>query len=1347
MLRFAKCASALFFLCATSFAQGDSGGARPFSYTPSELLAAVQELPRVAEYSGAGFYREIRYVLRSDRRITRTERLIYRVDRLDPDGGLDRVEAGYRGWHQGPVAVRARVISASGQEYTLDPATLSEVSPPGLDPSLVVDAKILTGPLPGVGPGAVVEVEQTVTDKKPLFAAGPAGRDWLSGMIPFARVRVLFEAPEAVPLHVVVSGVEATRTERVERGTRSVEVELREAPVVKPESVLGVLTGDSLRMPYVAFGAAASWNDVARGYADLLPKEGDAPTGDWPEAGGSLPETLNPLLTALHARVRYAGVEIGIGSIVPRSPAETLARGYGDCKDKSLLLIALLRERGVDARLALVTAGAQPDVPEDVPGFGLFNHAIVYIPGKNPLWIDPTNAYARAGQLPAGSQNRLALIVDAASTGLVRTFASGPGDNVSRLTVEQTMAPEGGWRVRRTENGTGRFEMALRQAWGGKSAQQALEEARRVWAERKEDAPPSLETLDLDYPDSGDLTRPFTVTSLSSYASTAESLAPDRLDTMVRFSAVLSALPLGALLTVAGEGPLRFAEPYRVVHSYRYILPPGYRVAKLPPPRDLTLGPATWAERYEEEPDGTVRAELRFDLVKSVYEEEEAQAFRSVVRQELQSTGARLSFHSIVEGHIAAGRFVEALREAERLVDANPKSNHLRYQLVSALLAVGAGDGARRMADQLTDDAPDDPVAWAAAGRAYAHDALGRFLIRGADRSRSIAAYRKALDLDPNGKRALEDLVKVLEVNDDGSSHAPDASLDEAFDLLSSVQEGRRKRGHNTRLADYLAYQGKYAEALQIAAAAGADPVRDELLVALHVVSDGIEGARAKLDAIEPTSRAHTLTRAAARLAEWRRYEPAGELMKLASASEGAAASLGSWVSTYAARRRHEELNASLDEPIGVAQAWVRALYLEQDWRTAVEPLATERCGKAELRSAKAEARLWSNYDARIRIFSRGDHRAQHLDAFLSSLEWRVEGDDSSGYHVTARTKGRSTSRPTHFFIAREGDSLRLIDGTDGVGPYLWDLGCYASFLLEEGRDAEAFSLLDYMTEVDQSSLIRPQTLWCANCERTHRDARLTAALLVAADETQAQDAVEELGNALDSETSPDRRLALQVGLMTAFNALGRLEEAAAPALAIFDDHPDERFGQYQAVRALSEAGRGLEAAERFKVLAARRPDEDMLRTLILVEEKARNRDGASNALERLGDQARASDWNNRAWVGVVTGEPDESDLEAARKAVEMSRRASRSYLNTLATLEAMAGNVNEARKLLLEGTRKDRYPRPNAADFLVAGLIAERLGLSLDARNHLERVSAMDPFPGPTTPGAMARARLAAAE
>ena len=116
------------------------------------------------------------------------------------------------------------------------------------------------------------------------------------------------------------------------------------------------------------------------------------------------------ILDYLDREVRYTGIEFGEAAIVPQDPAETLSHKYGDCKDKATLLVAMLRAAGIPAYVALLNAGSRMDVPADMPGMGLFDHAIVYVPGHSlravdrrhrPLCAPGTVADRRSG--PAGT--------------------------------------------------------------------------------------------------------------------------------------------------------------------------------------------------------------------------------------------------------------------------------------------------------------------------------------------------------------------------------------------------------------------------------------------------------------------------------------------------------------------------------------------------------------------------------------------------------------------------------------------------------------------------------------------------------------------------------------------------------------------------------------------------------------------------------------------------------------------------------------------------------------------------------------------------------------------------------
>ncbi len=179
-------------------------------------------------------------------------------------------------------------------------------------------------------------------------------------------------------------------------------------------------------------------------------------------------EKAQAILEYLDKEVRYTGIEFGEAAIVPHSPSETLTHKYGDCKDKATLLVAMLRTAGIPAYLALLNAGSRMDVPEDLPGMGLFDHAIVFVPGDPDLWIDATDGYAKLGQLPASDQGRMALIVRSGSDSLVRTAETPSQSNVLLELREIYLSENGPARIVETSQPQGVFESEYRSFYADK---------------------------------------------------------------------------------------------------------------------------------------------------------------------------------------------------------------------------------------------------------------------------------------------------------------------------------------------------------------------------------------------------------------------------------------------------------------------------------------------------------------------------------------------------------------------------------------------------------------------------------------------------------------------------------------------------------------------------------------------------------------------------------------------------------------------------------------------------------------------------------------------------------------
>ena len=69
-------------------------------------------------------------------------------------------------------------------------------------------------------------------------------------------------------------------------------------------------------------------------------------------------------LQLVEDKTRYFFIGMGEGSYVPADADDTWARRFGDCKAKTALLLALLRNLGVDAEPVLVNLGAGDGIDE-----------------------------------------------------------------------------------------------------------------------------------------------------------------------------------------------------------------------------------------------------------------------------------------------------------------------------------------------------------------------------------------------------------------------------------------------------------------------------------------------------------------------------------------------------------------------------------------------------------------------------------------------------------------------------------------------------------------------------------------------------------------------------------------------------------------------------------------------------------------------------------------------------------------------------------------------------------------------------------------------------------------------
>jgi hypothetical protein len=176
-------------------------------------------------------------------------------------------------------------------------------------------------------------------------------------------------------------------------GSRQIEIQRENAKALDFEEYMPTWT-----MPYKYFTLTSfkSWKDVntwAQNVFAVDEEPGlDAVFDEIFTGSETKEDQINKIINYVQDEIRYMGIESGIGSIKPFPPEQVVKQRFGDCKDKSLLLVSLLKKIGIEkAYPALVNVNLQHEVDRHFPSNQVFNHCIATFEYENnSYWVDPT---------------------------------------------------------------------------------------------------------------------------------------------------------------------------------------------------------------------------------------------------------------------------------------------------------------------------------------------------------------------------------------------------------------------------------------------------------------------------------------------------------------------------------------------------------------------------------------------------------------------------------------------------------------------------------------------------------------------------------------------------------------------------------------------------------------------------------------------------------------------------------------------------------------------------------------------------------------------------------------------
>lgn len=300
--------------------------------------------------------------------------------------------------------------------------------------------------------GDTVEVAYTISGQNPVFGGKAFGvSPWEQGA-PTVRRRVVLNYPAARQIAWRVVGDRPmpalTPTEVVQSGIRRVTFDEQPVRGVQAEAMT---SPDFFATRFVQFSEFPNWSDVV-GWAstlfDTAPPQGEEFRSVVTRIR-SIPSEQDRIMAALEytqSQIRYFSVSLGESSHRPAAPDEVLRRRYGDCKDKSLLLITLLHEVGIESRPVLLQMGRHAGLDETLPSPQFFDHVIVQaMVGGKSYFLDPTRLgqhgqLDRMGQLHQGAQ----ILVVARDTKDLTQIPTDASDLVTDELTERGMLPHFG---------------------------------------------------------------------------------------------------------------------------------------------------------------------------------------------------------------------------------------------------------------------------------------------------------------------------------------------------------------------------------------------------------------------------------------------------------------------------------------------------------------------------------------------------------------------------------------------------------------------------------------------------------------------------------------------------------------------------------------------------------------------------------------------------------------------------------------------------------------------------------------------------------------------------------------
>jgi hypothetical protein len=537
-----------------------------------------------------------------------TEHVRYVVKILRPQGREDAYPMVWFDKDSKVLSLHVWSIDAAGKEYTVKDKDMVEFGLPGSGYEYD-DVRYKVASPPGRDPGGVIAYEYERRER-PYVAETTWEFQDETPRIHQSFTLVLpagYSYSTSWANHSPEKGVDLENLHYRWEMNNQPGIDLDEVPM----SPAGPSLAARMTVHYVGRGLAepreSTWRGIGEWY-DGLAHDRETPT---PEITAKAQELIagktdfydkaEAIGDFVQQQIRYFAVEMGIGGWQPHPAGQIFKGRYGDCKDKSTLLAAMLQSVGLHSDLVLVDTERgviNPDAPS-ISG----NHAIaaIEIPdgynspklhsvvkaesGKRYLIFDPTWENTPFGQVENNLQGSYGVLVEGSQSQLIRIPVMDPDLNTVSRSATLVLNADGTIKGRVTDKRFGDIADRRRREYMAEDGKKQEEFLQRLAG--RDLTAVSLSAIKVENLNtlSKDLTTEFDVQA-SHYATSAGPLLMFRPRVIGSYAMYVDRKPR--------EVAIDLYETMQGKDEFDIELPEGYLVDELPDPVKVDFGFASY---------------------------------------------------------------------------------------------------------------------------------------------------------------------------------------------------------------------------------------------------------------------------------------------------------------------------------------------------------------------------------------------------------------------------------------------------------------------------------------------------------------------------------------------------------------------------------------------------------------------------------------------------------------------------------------------------------------------------------------------------------------------------------